>query len=120
MTPPLVLPIHPAYSMPEATKVMLKPRALRKMRPDLASVSTMGLLERAAFEAERLRAENKRLTSELSAAKKRLAALEKRTTTARKAVAVAEPEVAPVEKKARPRRQALGAGLSRFLTARSK
>src|SRR3954454_15029920 len=100
--------------MPKASTAILKPsRALRKLRPELASVDTLELLEKAAAEAVRLRAENKRLASELSAAKKRVAALEKRVKPAAKRVEVA---TEPVEKKpAAPKRQALGAGLARFL-----
>ena len=108
--------------MPQATKVMSKPpRALRKIRPELTSMTTLELLEKVGAEAARLRSENKRLTSELAAAKKRVTALEKRAKPTRKAAAaVPEAEVAPVEKKPSVKRQALGTGLARFLTARSK
>ena len=85
----------------------------KKIRPDLDGTTTLALLEKVAAEALRLRDENKRLTAELKTALKR----------AKPAMKTVEAEVVPAavpagEKKARPRRQALGTGLARFLGAR--
>jgi hypothetical protein len=97
-------------------------RRLKKIRPELAGMTTVELLEKVQAEALRLQTENKRLVSELSLARKRVTALEKRVKPRPKAAAGADGVVdtgAPLpEKKARPRRQALGAGLARFLGAR--
>ena len=82
----------------------------------------MELLEKVQAEAVRLQTENKRLASELSVARKRVTALEKRVKPRRKAaegVVDAVGTGAPLpEKTAGPKRQALGAGLARFLGAR--
>ena len=85
----------------------------KKIRPDLDGTTTLALLEKVAAEALRLRDETKRLTAELKTALKR----------AKPAMKTVEAEVVPAaapagEKKARPRRQALGTGLARFLGAR--
>ena len=85
----------------------------KKIRPDLDGSTTLALLEKVAAEALRLRDENKRLKAELKTALKR----------AKPAMKTVEAEVVPAlalaaEKKPRPRRQALGTGLVRFLGAR--
>ena len=93
----------------------------KKIRPDLGGTTTLALLEKVAAEALRLRDENKRLTVELKTALKRAKPAMKTTRkTAPKTVeAEVVPAVAPAaEKKPRPRRQALGTGLARFLGAR--
>lgn len=87
-------------------------RKKKKIRPDLDGISTIVLLEKAAVEVVRLREENKRLAAELKKA------LKGSKAAAKKKVVAAEAEVEVAEKKARPRRQALGAGLARFLRAR--
>ena len=85
----------------------------KKIRPDLDGSTTLALLEKVAAEALRLRDENKRLKAELKTGLKR----------AKPAMKTVEAEVVPAAapaagKKPRPRRQALGTGLARFLGAR--
>jgi hypothetical protein len=97
-------------------------RRLKKIRPELAGMTTVELLEKVQAEALRLQTENKRLASELSVARKRVTALEKRVKPRRKPAesvdGVVDTGAPPPEKKAGPRRQALGTGLARFLGAR--
>ena len=87
----------------------------KKIRPDLDGSTTLALLEKVAAEALRLRDENKRLKAELKTALKRAKPAMK-TVEAEVVLALA---LAPAAgKKPRPRRQALGTGLARFLGAR--
>ena len=85
----------------------------KKIRPDLDGSATLALLEKVAAEALRLRDENKRLKAELKTALKRAKPAMK--TVEAKVVAAQAPAA---ETKPRPRRQALGTGLARFLGAR--
>ena len=97
----------------------------KKIRPDFGGTSTLALLEKVAEEALRLREENQRLTTELKtslrrakpAVKKELKPKQAKKTDAASVEFDATPAVV-LEKKTRPRRQALGAGLARFLGAR--
>ena len=85
----------------------------KKIRPDLDGSTTLALLEKVAAEALRLRDENKRLKAELKTALKR--AKPARKTVEAKVMAAQAPAAGT---KPRPRRQALGTGLARFLGAR--
>lgn len=97
----------------------------KKIRPDFGGTSTLVLLEKVTEEALRLREENQRLTAELKTSLRRAKPTVKKELKPKQAkktdAASVEFEAAPaamLEKKTRPRRQALGAGLARFLGAR--